>query len=78
MSARDNILGRIRTSLRREPGDAAAAQVRAHISAHAMSPRPNVTGDLAARFREKALALSATLADVADVQSVPAAVGAYL
>ena len=78
MSARDNILGRIRTSLRRETGDGAAALVRAHISARALSPRPHVTGDLAVCFREKALALSTTISDVADLQSVPAAVAAYL
>ena len=78
MSARDNILGRIRTSLRREASDGAAALVRAHMDAHALSPRPSVLGDLLARFREKALALSTTITDVADIQNVPAAVAAYL
>ncbi|MEQ1776784.1 MAG: lactate utilization protein C [Burkholderiales bacterium] len=78
MSARENILGRVRTSLRRTENDGAAAIVRAHIGAHAMSPRPNVAGDLVARFREKALALSTTLSNVPDRQSVPAAVAAYL
>ena len=77
MSARDNILGRIRTSLRRESGDG-AAQVRAYIGAHALSPRPQAAGDLAACFREKALALSTTISDVADIRGVPAAVAAYL
>lgn len=78
MSARDNILGRIRTSLRREAGDGAAAQAHAYIGAHALSPRPRVTGDLVACFREKALALSTTISDVADIYGVPTAVTAYL
>ena len=78
MSSRENILGRIRTSLRREAGDGAAALVRAHLDARALSARPLVAGDLAASFREKALALSTSIADAADVQSVPAAVAAYL
>jgi L-lactate dehydrogenase complex protein LldG len=78
MSARDNILGRIRTSLRRTQGDGVSALVRVHIDAHAMSPRPHITGDLVACFREKALALSTTISDVADIQGVPAAVAAYL
>ena len=78
MSARENILGRIRASLRRETNDGAAALVRAHISARAMSPRPHVAGDLPALFREKALVLSTTISDVPDRQSVPAAAAAYL
>ncbi len=78
MSARENILGRVRTLLRRSDNDGAAALVRAHISAHANSPRPHVEGDLVARFREKALALSTTFSDVTDRQGVPAAAAAYL
>jgi L-lactate dehydrogenase complex protein LldG len=78
VSARENILGRIRTSLRREAGDGAAARVHARLAAHALSPRPQVAGDLVAYFREKALALSTTVADVADLAAVPAAVAAYL
>ncbi len=78
MSARENILGRIRTSLRREAGDGAAALVRAHLSAHAISPRPPIAGDLLARFREKALALSTSISEAADWQDVPAVAAAYL
>ena len=78
MSARDNILGRIRTSLRRTKGDGAAALVRAHIDAHALSPRPPTSGDLVARFRDNAVRLSNTIAEVADVREVPAVAAAYL
>ena len=77
MSARENILGRIRTSLRREPGDS-AAQVRAHIAAHAISPRPQVTGDLTAQFCDKATRLLSTIAEVSTVNEVPATAAAYL
>ncbi len=78
MSARENILGRIRTSLRRADGDGAAAQVRAHIDARALSPRPPTGGDIVARFRDNAVRLSNTIAEVADVREVPATAAAYL
>ena len=78
VSARDNILGRIRTSLRRADGDGAAALVRAHIAARALSPRPPTSGDLVARFRDNAVRLSNTIAEVADVREAPAAIAAYL
>ena len=78
MSARQNILGRIRTSLRREAGDGAAALVRAHISAHALSPRPHITGDLVAQFRDKAVRLINTIAEVPHMRDVPSAAAAYL
>lgn len=78
MSARDNVLGRIRGALRREVNDSAAAMVREHLAARAISPRPSVSGDLLALFRAKALALSSSVADVTDRADVPAAVANYL
>ena len=78
MSARENILGRIRTSLRREAGDGAVALVLAHISAHALSPRPHITGDLTAQFRDNAVRLINTIAEVPHTRDVPAAAAAYL
>ncbi len=78
MSARDNILGRIRGSLRRADGDGAAALVRAHLDAHALSARPSPASNLLAQFRAKALALSSSVVDVADVTHVPKAVADYL
>ena len=78
MSARDNILGRIRTSLRRADGDGAQALVRAHIEARALSPRPPISGDLVARFRDNAVRLSSTIAEVAHVREAPSAAAAYL
>lgn len=78
MSARDNILGRIRTSVRRTEADGALAQVRTYINAHPLSPRPRVAGDLAAIFRDNAVRLLSTIAEVPSVRDVPAAAGAYL
>ncbi len=81
MSARENILSRVRTALRRQPDDAAAAalaQVRAHISARAISARPSVTGDLVAQFRDKAVRLLSTIAEVSHMNEVPATAAAYL
>lgn len=78
MSARENILGRIRTSLRRTDNDGAAALVRAHIGAHALSPRPNIMGDLAALFRANAVRLLSTVAEVQHMHEVPATAAAYL
>jgi L-lactate dehydrogenase complex protein LldG len=78
MSARDNILGRIRASLHRDADDGAAASVRAHISARAVSPRPNISGDLAAQFRDRAVRLLSTIAEVPQMRDVPAAAAAYL
>ena len=78
MSARDNILGRIRTSLHREAGDGAADRVRARVDAHGLNARPQAAGDLVAAFRKQALGLATSIDDVADLQTVPAAVAAYL
>jgi len=78
MSARDIVLGRIRTALRRTPDDGAAATVRAHLDARALSPRPQVTGDLTAQFCSNALRLINTVAEVAQRNEVPKAAAAYL
>ena len=78
MSARDNILGRIRSSLRRTEGDGAQALVRARISAHALSPRPGITGDLVTHFRDQAVRLLSTIAEAPHVRDVPAIAAAYL
>ncbi len=78
MSARENILGRIRTLQRRTDNDGAAARVRAHIKAHALSPRPHVTGDLTALFSGNAVRLLSTVAEVQGMRDVPATAAAYL
>lgn len=78
MSARENILARIRGSLRRDSNDGALAQVQAHIAARALSPRPNIGGDLAALFKANAVRLLSTIAEVPLMRDVPATAAAYL
>lgn len=78
MNARERILTRIRASHAVTSKDLRAASVIEHIRAHAISPRPNISGDLAAQFRDNAQRLSTTIADVPTMQQVPAAVAAYL
>jgi L-lactate dehydrogenase complex protein LldG len=68
-SAREAILGRVRTAL----GDQREA-----IAAIGGHPRPRVDGDLVARFRERAVGLSSTVANVSRMADVPAAVAHYL
>ena len=80
MSARENILARIRTRQGRAaaPRDDEVAAVAAHVAAHPRSPRPRSDGDLAARFRERALNLATTVEDAATPAAVPAMVAQYL
>ena len=80
MSARDNILARIRAAQGKPPAPRPAEreQVRAHLAAHAQSPRPRAADDLIACFRERALALSSTFDDVETLADVPRAVANYL
>lgn len=80
MSARANILARIRT------GQGKAVTVRAveretvaqHIAAHPQSPRPQVDADVVARFRDRALSLMTTIDEVHGAADIPAAVARYL
>ena len=80
MSARDNILARIRAAQGKQPvpGDGERGQVRAHLAAHAQSPRPRAADDLLACFRARALALSSTFDEAARLADVPQAVASYL
>lgn len=80
MSARDNILARIRAAQAKPPvpSPAEREQVRAHLAAHAQSPRPRAADDLIACFRARALALSSTFDDVGTLAAVPQAVANYL
>ena len=80
MSARENILARIRARQGRSAttADAEREAVRAHIRSHPQSPRPRMDWDPVARFRERALGLASTVDDVATLEAVPAAVARYL
>jgi L-lactate dehydrogenase complex protein LldG len=80
MSARDNILGRIRAAQRRDgaPRPAERAAVAAHLRAHPEGPRPGQAMDAIGGFMACALKLSSTVDTVGDMAEVPAAVARYL
>jgi L-lactate dehydrogenase complex protein LldG len=80
MSARENILARIRA--RQGKGEVPEAvergAVREHIVAHPQSPRPRMEWDPVARFLERALGLASTVDEVESLAAIPAAVVRYL
>ena len=80
VSARDQILARIRAA-QGKPAVAEAAEresVHAHLAAHAPGPRPRVSGSSAAQFAARARALASTLDTVGTASDVPQAVGEFL
>lgn len=79
MSARDDILARVRTNLGVKARDTARQNaVLEVISARQQGPRPVVAGHLAARFQAKSEAMSSTVETVQTEADVPAAVSRYL
>ncbi len=78
MSAREEILQRVRAGLGK--GDAAArrAAAEACLSDPARGPQPRMAGDLVARFADKARSLASSVEQVGDMAAVPAAVARYL
>ena len=80
MSARDRILGRVRSALGRDaPLPAATAEVLlAHVVQHSAGPRPAADWEPLARFRSRALASSSTLDEVETLAGVPEALARYL
>jgi L-lactate dehydrogenase complex protein LldG len=80
MSARDNILGRIRTALGRSAPltEQQSAQMRTKLREHPRGPMPSMQWDPLARFRERCESLSSTVDQAAGMAEVPAAVARYL
>jgi L-lactate dehydrogenase complex protein LldG len=80
MSARENILARIRARQGKPAAQTAAEReaVRSHVQSHPGSPRPSMEWDPVARFRERALGLASTVDEVDALAAVPAAVARYL
>jgi L-lactate dehydrogenase complex protein LldG len=78
MSAREEILQRVRTGLGK--GDAAARRAVAEVAMNhpARGPQPRIAGDLAQRFASKAQYLASSVESVAGPAQVPAAVARYL
>ncbi len=80
MSARDNILSRIRAAQGRSgtPGVLERSAAAAHIGAHHAGPRPQVAWEAVARFTDCAVKLSTSLDNVGTFADVPQAVARYL
>jgi L-lactate utilization protein LutC len=78
--ARRRILARIREQQGKpaERGPSETALVRAYIDARSRSPAPHAPCDAITRFRERALSLASTLAEVPSLSHVPASVATYL
>ncbi len=80
MSARENILARIRARQAKSalPDAAEREAVLAHIAAHPQNPRPATNWDPVARFRAEALELASTVDEVESLAAAPAAIARYL
>jgi L-lactate dehydrogenase complex protein LldG len=78
MSAKDEILGRVRRGVGKDDFAERRAAAVASLSVAARGPQPAMSADLVGRFRSKAEYLSSTVATVASQAEVPAAVAAYL
>ena len=80
MSARDNILERVRAAGDKggagRPEDRAA--ITSYIVAHKPGPRPRMDWEPKARFRERVLTLASTFDEVGALSAVPRAVAEYL
>ena len=80
MSARENILQRIRAANGRT-GALSAAEREAALSrlrAHPRGPLPDMSWELLPRFRERCIAMMSSVAEVASLAQVPQAVAKYL
>ncbi|AOF81769.1 hypothetical protein BSY238_843 [Methyloversatilis sp. RAC08] len=79
-SARDDILGRLRQRIGREPVGTPAARehVEQVITASRTGPRPSYGGDLAARFIDRAEALISTVDECPALSDVPTRCASWL
>jgi L-lactate dehydrogenase complex protein LldG len=78
MSARDDILARVRAGLAKGAAGTRRSAALAHLQAAPPGPLPTLRGDLVTRFCDKAGSLASTVERVADYAAVPARVAAYL
>ena len=78
MTARDEILDRVRQGVAKGDFAQRRAAAEAALQARARGPQPVLAGSLVERFREKAESLASTLAAVSAWGGAPEAVAAYL
>lgn len=77
MNSREAIIARIRAA-QGEPTPERRAEAKQYIRAHREGPRPKAEWDLAARFRERVLALASTFEEIVTIAEAPGAVARYL
>ena len=80
MSARENILRRIREANGREAGTRAKERevILARLDARGRGPLPTMEWETLPRFRERCIALMSTFDEVGSLAQVPQAVATYL
>jgi len=78
MSAREEILGRVRQGLGKGDVSGRRAAAEARLAAPVRGPQPAIAGDLVARFAARAASLASTVGQVSSTSDVPAAVAAWL
>ncbi len=80
MSARDNILRRIREANGREAGNSTTQRdaILARLDAHARGPLPTMGWEPVARFKERCSVLMSTVDEVGSLADVPQALASYV
>lgn len=80
MSARDNILRRIREANGREAGTSATERdaILTRLDAHGRGPLPTMDWEPVPRFKERCTVLMSTVDEVESLAEVPQAVASYL
>lgn len=78
MTARDDILGRVRQGVGKDGFAQRKAAAQASLAVRARGPQPELSGGLVERFRSKAESLSSTVESVGDRGAALAAVARYL
>ena len=79
-AARQAILSRIRNAQKRsaQPTQAERDAVQAYLRRHPQGPRPDTGSDVILRFKQQALRMSDTVAEVDSMNDVPGAAAQYL
>jgi L-lactate dehydrogenase complex protein LldG len=78
MSAKDEILGRVRAGVGKDDFAARRAAAEAYLAGRTCGPQPSIGNELAARFQAKAESLASSVDCVPEAAAAPAAVARYL
>lgn len=78
MSAREEILGRVRQGLGKGEAAGRRAAAEALLAAPVRGPQPDIGGELVARFMARAESLSSTVGRVSSASELPANLAAWL